>query len=249
VLSVVTMFVFFAIMFYLTFFFQGVQGKTAIATGLALLPLTAIFTIASPLAGWTTERLGSRGTVLIGAGAVTASLVMLLGLEIESSVLALAPALLLAGAGAGFLLVPAINLVVGSAPEQQSGVASGIQQAIQQLGGTLGIAVFGSIISSTVARTFGQAVRDTSAPADLATALGGDGDVKESIALGFPVDAQERLREQIGDPLAAEVTAAAHQTFLNGLDTVFTVAIVTVLAAAVLSVFVKAPRKDQQGRT
>ncbi len=154
VLSVVTMFVFFAIMFYLTFFFQGLQGRTAIATGLAMLPLTAIFTIASPLAGWTTERLGSRGTVLIGAGAITASLLILLGLDTDSSVLSLAPALLLAGAGAGFLLVPAINLVVGSAPEAQSGVASGIQQATQQLGGTLGIAVFGSIISSIVAQTF-----------------------------------------------------------------------------------------------
>ncbi len=245
VLSVVTMFVFFAIMFYLTFFFQGVQGKTAVATGLAMLPLTAIFTIASPLAGWTTERLGSRGTVLIGAGAITGSLLILLGLDTDSSVLGLAPALLLAGAGAGFLLVPAINLVVGSAPEAQSGVASGIQQATQQLGGTLGIAVFGSIISSIVAQTFAQAVRATSAPAELAADLGGDGGLRESVALGFPAGAQEQLREQLGDPIAGEVIQAAHLTFLNALDTVFTVAIITVLAAAVLALFIKTPRTNQ----
>ncbi|MDN5726517.1 MAG: hypothetical protein L0G99_11385 [Propionibacteriales bacterium] len=149
------------------------------------------------------------------------------------------------GAGAGFLLVPAINLVVGSAPEAQSGVASGIQQATQQLGGTLGIAVFGSIISSIVAQTFAHAVRATNAPADLAADLGGDGGLHESIALGFPAGAQEQLREQLGDPLAGEVIQAAHLTFLNALDTVFTVAIVTVLAAAVLSLFIKTPRTKQ----
>ncbi|SDS04380.1 drug resistance transporter, EmrB/QacA subfamily [Brevibacterium sandarakinum] len=246
VLSVVTMFVFFAIMFYLTFFFQGVQSKTAVATGLAMLPLTAIFTIASPLAGWTTERLGSRGTVLIGAGAITASLAILLGLDTDSSVLSLAPALLLAGAGAGFLLVPAINLVVGSAPEEKSGVASGIQQATQQLGGTLGIAVFGSIISTLVAQTFAQAVQATNAPTEVAGDLGSDGGLLESIALGFPMGAQEQLREQLGGQLAGEVTQAAHLTFLNALDTVFTVAIITVLAAALLSLFIKKPREEQQ---
>lgn len=246
VLSVVTMFVFFAIMFYLTFFFQGVQSKTAVTTGLAMLPLTAIFTIASPLAGWTTERLGSRGTVLIGAGAITASLTILLGLDTSSSVLSLAPALLLAGAGAGFLLVPAINLVVGSAPEEKSGVASGIQQATQQLGGTLGIAVFGSIISTIVAQTFALAVQATNAPAAVADELGSDASLHESIALGFPAGAQEQLREQFGGPLAAEVTQAAHLTFLNALDTVFVVSIVTVLAAALLSLFIKKPREEQQ---
>lgn len=242
VVSVVTMFVFFAIQFYLAFFFQNVQGKTAVATGIAMLPLTAVFTLASPLAGSATARWGSRVTLLIGAAGTIAALALLLGLASESSTLLLAPALLLAGAGAGFLLVPAINLVVGSAPEDQSGVASGIQQATQQLGGTLGIAVFGSIISTAVAHTFARAVQATSAPAPLAAELGTDEALLKTIPLGFPTSSQQELAATIGHPLAAEVTHVAHATFLDALDIVFTVSIATVVVTALLSLMITKPR-------
>ncbi|GAA3569333.1 MFS transporter [Amycolatopsis ultiminotia] len=246
VLSVVTMFVFFAIMFYLNFFFQAVQGKSAVDTGLAMLPLTAVFVIASPMAGWATERVGSRGTILIGSAAITASMVMLLGLVTDSSVLSLVVPLLLAGAGAGFLLVPAINLVVGSAPEEQAGVASGMQQATQQLGGTLGIAVFGTIISAVVASSFGRTLRADGLPGDLVAELGADENLRKSVALGFPNDAQTQLNGQLGEPIAAHVTQAAHATFLHALDTVFSVSIAAVLVAAALSLLIKRSPAEAQ---
>lgn len=63
VLMVVTMLAFFAILFYLTFFLQGVQGRSAVMTGVALLPLTAVFTAASPMAGWATSAWGNRLTL------------------------------------------------------------------------------------------------------------------------------------------------------------------------------------------
>ncbi|ANY05791.1 DHA2 family efflux MFS transporter permease subunit [Pseudonocardia sp. HH130630-07] len=134
VVMVATMFAFFAIMFYLMFFLQGVQGRNGLLAAVALLPLTAVFTVAAPLAGWATNRLGVRPTLVLGAAFTTTSLGLLATIGVDSSVLSLAPALVLAGFGAGFMMVAAIQAILGSAPAELAGVASGVQQSMQQLG-------------------------------------------------------------------------------------------------------------------
>lgn len=248
VLMVVTMLAFFAILFYLTFFLQGVQGRSAVMTGVALLPLTAVFTAASPMAGWATSAWGNRLTLLFGAACTVVSLTWLLTLDASTTLLWMAPALLLAGFGAGFMLVPAIGVVIGSAPVDKAGVASGIQQSTQQLGGTLGIAVFGSIIASVVAARLPDALRDALGAQGVALAeqLGSDPQIQAGVALGFEPATQEALQQQLsaqGVPEAARVaemvTIAAHDTFLSGLDTVFIVAAGATVVAGLLSLLVR----------
>lgn len=239
VLMVVTMLAFFAILFYLTFFLQGVQGRSAVMTGVALLPLTAVFTAASPLAGWATGAWGNRRTLLAGAACTVASLLWLLTVDATTGVGALAPALLLAGFGVGFMLVPAIGVVVGSAPVDKAGVASGIQQSAQQLGGTLGIAVFGSVIASVVSARLPGALDAALGGGPAAARLAADPSVRQGVALGFDPATRDAVEDAVGPRAADLVARAAHDTFLAGLDTVFVVAAAATVVAAGLALMVR----------
>ena len=115
-----TMLAFFAVLFYLTFYLQGVRGNEPVEAAVALLPLTVVFTVSSPLAGWLIAKLGVRGTLLLGvARSSTAALLLLLRLDVDSGVLTLAPSLVLAGFGVGFLMVPAMQADPGHRPGRQ----------------------------------------------------------------------------------------------------------------------------------
>lgn len=247
VVMVATMLAFFAILFYLTFFLQGVQGKGGIGAAVALLPLTAVFTVASPVAGWVTGKLGTRGTLVLGAICTAGSLALLTRIGVDSSVMSLAPSLVLAGFGAGFMMVPAIGAIVGSAPVDKAGVASGVQQSMQQLGSTLGVAMFGGILASAVGSRFPGAVRDALGDGSAADRIAGDEQLRQSVEVGFSPAAQQGLGQQMADAgmapdqarqLVAAVTEAAHETFIGGLHTVFIAAAGAAVAAGLLSLLI-----------
>lgn len=240
VLMAVTMFAFFAILFYLTFYLQSVQNKSAIDAAVSILPMTIVFVVAAPLAGWVSSRFGVRVALVAGAVLTTIALVLFAGIERESGLAVLAPALVLAGLGAGLMMVPAIEAIVGSAPQDKAGVASGVQQSIQQLGSTLGIAVFGAILGQFVTANFGSkltaALGDSTAVVEQ---LAGDPTVTQAIALGFPTAAQQALADLLPTSVVDQVTRAAHETFIGGLHTVFLVAAGVTVVAALLSLLVR----------
>ncbi|MEU5836173.1 MFS transporter [Streptomyces diacarni] len=253
-LMIVTMLAFFAIVFYLMFYLQGVQGKSAVMAAVSLLPLTAVFTVASPLAGWATGKLGVKGTLVLGAVLLFGALMLFRRIEVDTSGWVLAPPLVLSGFGAGFMLVAAIQAIVGNAPVEKAGVASGMQQSMQQLGGTLGIAIFGSVLASAVSSKYPDAVRDEVAGKGNAIDVVADNDgVHESVALGFPPSAQDAIKEKLaqgdGMPTGAfvdAVTRVAHQTFVDGLHLVFTVSAGLALVAGLLCLLVRNTRPQQE---
>lgn len=260
VLMIVTMLAFFAIVFYLMFYLQGVQGKSAVMASVALLPLTAVFTIASPLAGWATGKLGVKGTLGLGAVLLFAALMLIRRMRVDTSGWELAPPLVLSGFGAGFMMVAAIQAIVGNAPVEKAGVASGMQQSMQQLGGTLGIAVFGSLLASSVSSKFPDELREESA-GQAASAVGVVADnhgVHESVALGFPPSAQDAVGEELArsgmrpdqvNELVDSVTRVAHHTFVDGMRMVFTLSAGLAVVAGLLSLLVRnsKPQEEEPG--
>ncbi|MCQ8190286.1 DHA2 family efflux MFS transporter permease subunit [Streptomyces rugosispiralis] len=257
-LMVVTMLAFFAIVFYLMFYLQGVQGKSAIMAAVSLLPLTAVFTVASPLAGWATGKLGVKGTLLLGAVLLFGALVYLRQIEVDTSGWALAPPLVLSGFGAGFLLVAGIQAIVGNAPVEKAGVASGMQQSMQQLGGTLGIAIFGSLLASSVSSRFPDALRDEFAGkgGSAVDVMADNNGVHESVALGFPPSARDAVKEQLvqGGGMRADdlnsfvdtLTRVAHQTFVDGMHLVFTISAGLTVVVGLLSLLVRNVKPQQE---
>ena len=258
VLMIVTMLAFFAIVFYMMFYLQGVQGKSAIMAAVSLLPLTAVFTIASPLAGWATGKFGVKGTLGLGAVLLFAALMLFRTIEVDTSSWVLAPPLVLSGFGAGFLLVAAIQAIVGNAPVEKAGVASGMQQSMQQLGGTLGIAVFGSLLASSVSAKFPDALRgESTGKSESAVRLIADNNgVHETVALGFPPSAQDALHEKLSqgggmrgaevDSFVETVTKVGHQTFVDGMHLVFTISAALAVAVGLLSLLVRNSKPQEE---
>ncbi|TDT41331.1 EmrB/QacA subfamily drug resistance transporter [Streptomyces sp. BK208] len=255
-LMVVTMFAFYAIIYYLNFFLQGLQGKSPMSASVALLPLTLTFIVSAPLGGWAVDRFGVKQSLAFGALCITGTSLLLLRLEGDSGVATVGPPLVLGGVGVGFMMVAATQAIVGSAPVQKAGTASGMQQSMSQLGSLLGTAVFGAFLAAFVNNRFAQDLREAFGGKGGQTVeqLADDKQVHKLIELGFPPSAQEALEKELTNAgmsagqvkeFSATMTQAAHDTFLNGLHTVFLISAGVAVAAALLSLLVS--NEDTKG--
>ncbi|CAM5726367.1 MFS transporter OS=Streptomyces tendae OX=1932 GN=F3L20_25385 PE=4 SV=1 [Streptomyces tendae] len=255
-LMVVTMFAFYAIIYYLNFFLQGLQGKSPMSASVALLPLTLTFIVSAPLGGWAVDRFGVKQSLAFGALCITGTSLLLLRLEGDSGVATVGPPLVLGGIGVGFMMVAATQAIVGSAPVQKAGTASGMQQSMSQLGSLLGTAVFGAFLAAFVNNRFAQDLREAFGGKGGQTVeqLADDKQVHKLIELGFPPSAQEALEKELTNAgmtadqvkeFSATMTQAAHDTFLNGLHTVFLISAGVAVAAALLSLLVS--NEDTKG--
>jgi len=147
---------FFALYLYLTLYLQNILHMSAIGAGLAYLPATfVVFAVSGASAGLVEKRSPAK---LIGGGlALTAAGMALLVLtEATSSWTIILPGMLLAGVGTG-LFNPAVSSVaLSSVPQDQSGLAAGVNDTARQAGIALGVAVFGALVPSAAALGHGS---------------------------------------------------------------------------------------------
>ncbi|CAM5614990.1 hypothetical protein GCM10010343_11080 [Streptomyces avidinii] len=123
----------FGALFTATFHLQDVEGLDPLATGVRVLPLTALMVVGAPVAGLALRRFGPRLTALAGTGLVVAGIA---GLGSASPV-----AFGVLGAGFTTVMVTATGAVVGEAPAGYAGVVGGLKQTAMNVGPALGIAV------------------------------------------------------------------------------------------------------------
>jgi EmrB/QacA subfamily drug resistance transporter len=148
------------LLYFLTVYFQGVHGYSALGTGMAfLVPMVAIATGAQ-LGGRLATRFGLRNIMLasMGIGAVGA-LLLALTMSTGASYAILIPGLLVLGLGQGAGWTVMFGAAgVGVAPEEQ-GIASGMASTTQQIGGAVGLAILVAIANSGTAGLSGEALR------------------------------------------------------------------------------------------
>src|SRR6266566_2966790 len=137
--------------FVISVYLQEVRGYNAIQTGLALTPTTIGILTAGALAGRlaqrrTQKRLIWAGFVLTIVGMI---LLLLLGRLISSSLSSI-PGLLLIGLGVGTMLTSSVNVVQSSFPDKDQGEISGLSRSVSNLGSSLGIAIAGSVLVTTL---------------------------------------------------------------------------------------------------
>jgi DHA2 family methylenomycin A resistance protein-like MFS transporter len=138
---------YYGLIFVFSLYFQRDEGYSAIATGLAFVPASGAILAANLLAGRLTARFGPRAVVTAGMLLMAAALVALLGVESGTSYWALAAQLTALGFGLG-LAVPVFTAeLLGAAPRERSGVASGALNSARQSGSVVGVALFGSLIA------------------------------------------------------------------------------------------------------
>jgi MFS family permease len=137
--------------FVISVYLQEVRGYSAIKTGLILSPTTIGILVASALARRLAERRSQR--VLISAGFVTTIaglLLLLLFARSDSSIFSFVPGLLLLGLGVGIMLTASVNVVQSSFPDKDQGEISGLSRSASNLGSSLGTAIVGSVLVSSL---------------------------------------------------------------------------------------------------
>ncbi|WP_405830048.1 MULTISPECIES: MFS transporter [unclassified Streptomyces] len=134
-----------------TLYLQDVRGLSALHAGLYLLPMAALTVLFAPLAGRLVGSRGPRICLLIAGVAMAASGLLFALFEAETSNPLLFTGYVLFGLGFGMVNAPITNTAVSGMPRSQAGVAAAIASTSRQTGGTLGVAVIGSVLAAGLA--------------------------------------------------------------------------------------------------
>jgi EmrB/QacA subfamily drug resistance transporter len=139
----------FSMFFFITLYLQQVLGLSALETGLAYLPMAGMIIVSAGIASQLVTRLGFKPTLIVGLLLVSGALLWLSRVSEGGSYLAdvLGPALM-AGVGLGFSFVPVTIGAVTGTREDEAGLASGLINTSQQVGGALGLAILVSVANS-----------------------------------------------------------------------------------------------------
>jgi EmrB/QacA subfamily drug resistance transporter len=135
--------------FFLTQFLRDILGYSDVQTGFAFVPLTVtVFTASQLSARFLVERFGSRRVMLTGLTFSTAGMLMLTQLNEHSGYTALLIPLIVFGAGNGLAFVPLTTAALDGVDPKDAGAASGLVNVMQQVGGSVGLAVLVTIFGS-----------------------------------------------------------------------------------------------------
>jgi predicted MFS family arabinose efflux permease len=235
-LVAVVAFCLFGVLFYITLYLQRVHGYSPVGAGVRMLALTAVIGVSAPLGGAIVGRIGPRLPLTAGFVLISSGLAGLSQLGPSSSYLGIWPWFLLMGLAVGMVQTGASQAIVGSAPRDRAGIASGIQTTALQIGAVLGTSILGTIMASRVASVFtGKLVADgvpTATAHQLASA-------SHAVAQGIVPTAT------VNPTVTRAVTNAAYTSFTSGLETAFLVgSAVSLVAALVAFVVFRSPARS-----
>jgi MFS transporter, DHA2 family, multidrug resistance protein len=143
--------VFFALMgvtFFMAFYLQSVRGYTPLETGLLLLPLAVAQLMFSARSSVMVNRFGVRAVTTAGMVVVGLSFLVFLTMDRTSPIWVLCVVFFFQGAGMAHVMPPATNAIMASLPREKAGAGSAVSNTVRQVGGALGVAILGSVLSS-----------------------------------------------------------------------------------------------------
>jgi EmrB/QacA subfamily drug resistance transporter len=140
----------FGIFFYNSLFLQNILHYSAIKTGATFLPMTVLIILVAPAAGRVSDRVGPRWLMGAGMTLLTVSLLLFATLDVHSSFWNILPGLLVGGFGMAIVMAPTTSAAMGSVPVDKAGVGSAVINSMRQVGGSLGIAIMGTLVAGEV---------------------------------------------------------------------------------------------------
>lgn len=133
--------------FLLPIFLQNMLGYPALLAGLTLLPAGLVMGVVAPAAGRLSDRIGAKPLVTLGLSLMALSMYLNSHVSLETSRETIYGWLVLRGIGMGLLFSPMTSLALGLVPRLKAGQASGLLNVIRQVGGSFGIALFGTLLT------------------------------------------------------------------------------------------------------
>ena len=144
----------FGVTSYVPLFVQGVKGGSATSAGITLGPLLLAWPIAATISGKIVIRYGYRVTALFGMLAAVAGVAMMTLFNAQTSLAFIVIAMVLVGTGLGFASSVFILSVQNAVPWNLRGVATATTQFFRTMGGTVGVAIMGTILNAQMAARF-----------------------------------------------------------------------------------------------
>jgi EmrB/QacA subfamily drug resistance transporter len=230
-----TFFAMFGSMFLMTQYWQLVHGYSPLSAGARLIPHAATMMVVAPLSARVVERVGTKRVVTTGLLLIATSLTLLSTIGPDTSYPYVISYFMLMAAGMGMTMPSATESVMGALPRDKAGVGSAVNDTTRQVGGALGVAIIGSVVSSV----YSGRIADLATRFDLDRAAAGH--------------AQESLgsAQRVGAALGArsdEFIAGANQIFVDSMAIGMRISVgVILLAAAMVWKFLPARASDHVG--
>jgi EmrB/QacA subfamily drug resistance transporter len=222
----VAFFSLFGFIFLMTQYFQFLKGYGPLSAGVHLLPVATSVGVASVLGTKLAVRFGTKLVVAGGLLAVAVFYAWVSGVSASTGYGTIAAQMVLYGVGMGFTSAPATEAIMGVVPKHKAGVGSAVNDATRLLGGTLGVAVIGSVYASLYVSRL-----TASLPEHLPRSLAGA--AHESVGAALGVAGQLTQAGQAA--LAGQVHRAATGAFIDGLSTGCLVAGGVAIAGAIMA--------------
>ena len=144
-------FIFFAMFgsfFLMTQYMQFVLGYSAFEAGIRMTPMAAVMMVFAPMSARFVERFGTKAVVGTGMAIAGLGLALTSLLTPDSTYLNLLATMAVMSAGMALTMAPATESIMGSLPPAKAGVGSAVNDTTREVGGALGVAVLGSVMSS-----------------------------------------------------------------------------------------------------
>ncbi|MFH8290823.1 MFS transporter [Streptomyces sp. NPDC018059] len=190
----------FGAFYYLTQHLQFVLGYNPLETGVRMLPLAGAVFVGSALTGFLTPRIGMKITVSAGMVAGTVALALLTQVDVHSSYGDFVAPLIVLGLAIGLALSPCTDAIMGAFPESELGVGGAVNDTSLELGGSLGIAILGSVLASS----YSSKLEDAASASGTKLPDGTLETAQDSVGAGYAV------AQGIGDKAHAAAERAAH---------------------------------------
>src|SRR5437867_1123907 len=190
--------------------FQFLKGYGPLSTGVRLLPVASCVAISSVLGARLAVRLGTKLIVASGLFLMAAFYVWVTTAAAGTSYRTIAAQMVVLGTGMGLTSAPATEAIMGVVPKAKAGVGSAVNDATRLLGGTLGVAVIGSVYASLYASRLTSAL-----PGGLPATV----DRTAHASVGAALTVAGKLPHAGHPMLASAVHNAANSAFFSGFST------------------------------
>jgi EmrB/QacA subfamily drug resistance transporter len=196
--------------FLVTQYFQFFKGYGPLSTGVRLLPVASLVAISSILGARLAMRVGTKLVVASGLFSMAAFYLWVAGTSAATGYGTIAAQMVVLGTGMGLTSAPATEAIMGVVPKAKAGVGSAVNDATRLLGGTLGVAVIGSVYASLYASRITSGL-PAGLPGDVARTAHG--------SVGAALTAAGNVAHAGHPALAAAIHDAAASAFFDGFQT------------------------------
>jgi EmrB/QacA subfamily drug resistance transporter len=223
----------FGFIFVITQYFQFIKSYSAFETGVRLLPVAISIAVASIVGPRIVERIGTTAVVVAGLAIFAAGLAWASTADAATPYLEIATQMLMLGGGLGLTTAPATEAIMGSLSADKAGVGSAVNDTTRELGGTLGVAIVGSVFASIYSSRLGSNAAVSALPEQARATM------ERSMA------AAQQVIGQLPQGVIPDVRAAVNTAFLDGLQIGSLVSAGIAAAAAVIVAWMLPARARQ----